>query len=143
VPLTRRTRRLPQILTPAEVDALSMALRTHRDRAMVAAMVFGGLRRCEVLGLRLEDLRVAERRVFIADGKGGHQRLVPVSSRFFAAVAAYLDTERPADADTDRVFVVLKGPTRGRPLSVRGLDEVLAAVQAWPMRPATSCGTPA
>ena len=129
VPLTRRTRRLPRILTPEEVDQLNAALRTHRDRAMVAAMVFGGLRRCEVLGLRLEDLRVAERRVFIADGKGGHQRLVPVSSRFFAAVAAYLDTERPAGADTDRVFVVLKGPTRGRPLSVRGLDEVLAGAR--------------
>lgn len=129
VPLTRRTRRLPRILTPAEVDALSVALRTHRDRAMVAAMVFGGLRRCEVLGLRLEDLRVAERRVFIADGKGGHQRLVPVSSRFFAAVATYLEVERPADASTDRVFVVLKGPTRGRPLSVRGLDEVLAGAK--------------
>ena len=71
VPLTQRTRRLPRILTPAEVDALTAALRTHRDRAMVAAMVLGGLRRCEVLGLRLEDLRVAERRVFIAEGKGG------------------------------------------------------------------------
>jgi len=129
VPLTRRTRRLPRVLTPAEVDALTAALRTHRDRAMVAAMVLGGLRRCEVLGVRLEDLRVAERRVFIAEGKGGHQRLVPVSSRFFAAVAAYLDAERPADADTDRVFLVLKGPRRGRPLSVRGLDEVLAGAK--------------
>lgn len=129
VPLTRRTRRLPRILTPEEVDALQGALRTHRDRAMVAAMVFGGLRRCEVLGLRLEDLRVAERRVFIADGKGGHQRLVPVSSRFFTAVAAYLEVERPAGAESDRVFVVLKGPTRGRPLSVRGLDEVLAGAR--------------
>ena len=76
------------------------ALRTHRDPAMVAAMVFGGLRRCEVLGLRLEDLRVAERRVFIAEGNGGHQRLVPVSSRFFAAVATYLEVERLADAGT-------------------------------------------
>ena len=129
VPLTRRTRRLPRVLTPDEVDSLTAALRTHRDRAMVAAMVLGGLRRCEVLGLRLEDVRVAERRVFIADGKGGHQRLVPVSSRFFAAVAAYLDAERPPDTDTDRVFVVLKGPTRGRPLSVRGLDEVLAGAR--------------
>jgi len=27
---------------------------------MVAAMVLGGLRRCEVLGLRMEDLRVGE-----------------------------------------------------------------------------------
>ena len=129
MPLTRRTRRLPRILTPAEVDQLTAALRTHRDRAMVAAMVFGGLRRCEVLGLRLEDLRVAERRVFIADGKGGHQRLVPVSSRFFTAVAAYLDTERPPRPGTDRVFVVLKGPNRGKPLSAAGLDEVLAGAK--------------
>jgi hypothetical protein len=60
----------------AEVDALTAALRTHRDRAMVAAMVLGGLRFCEVLGLRLGDLRAAERRVFIADGKGGRQRLI-------------------------------------------------------------------
>ena len=70
-----------------------------------------------------------ERRVFIAEGKGGHQRLVPVSSRFFAAVAAYLETERPAGADTDRVFVVLKGPHRGNPLSAKGLDEVLSGAR--------------
>jgi site-specific recombinase XerD len=129
VPLTRRTRSLPRVLTPAEVDALTVSLRNHRDRAMVAAMVLGGLRRCEVLGLRMEDLRVAERRVFIAEGKGGHQRLIPVSNRFFAAVAAYLDAERPAGLDTDNVFVVLKGPNRGKPLSARGLDEVLAGAR--------------
>ena len=125
VPLVRLPRTLPRILAPGEVDALTGALRTHRDRAMVAAMVLGGLRRCEVLGLRLGDLRVAERRVFIAEGKGGHQRLIPVSARFFTAVSAYLDTERPAGAATDQVFVVLKGPRRGRPLSAAGLDEIL------------------
>lgn len=129
VPLIRRVRQLPRILTPAEVDALTGELRTHRDRAMVAAMVLGGLRRCEVLGLRLEDVRAAERRLFIADGKGGRQRLIPVSTRFFTELARYLDTERPADAVTDRVFVVLKGPTRGQGLSVRGLDEVLAGAR--------------
>src|SRR6266568_6316192 len=47
VPLVRSTRTLPRILTPGEVDALLAALRTHRDRAMVLAMVLGGLRRCE------------------------------------------------------------------------------------------------
>jgi integrase/recombinase XerD len=71
VPLVRVPRTLPQVLGPAEVDALTSALRMHRDRAMVAAMVLGGLRRCEVLGLRLGDLRFGERRVFSAEGKGG------------------------------------------------------------------------
>ncbi len=72
VPLVRAPRRtLPRILNPGEVDALTAALRTHRDRAMVAAMLLGGLRRCEVLGLELEDARAAERRLFVANGKGG------------------------------------------------------------------------
>jgi site-specific recombinase XerD len=125
VPLVRITRTLPRILNPSEVDALVAALRTHRDKAMVAAMVLGGLRRCEVLGLTLEDLHVGERRVFIAAGKGGHQRLVPVSRRFFATVADYLEVERPADAGTDRLFLVLKQPRRGNPLTPAGLDEVM------------------
>jgi site-specific recombinase XerD len=130
VPLVRGVRRLPRILEPAEVEALMAALRTERDRAIVQAMLLGGLRRCEVLGLRLEDLRLGEWRVFVAEGKGGHQRLVPVSQSFFATVARYLNDERPADASTDRVFVALKGPTRGGPLSAEGLDEMLANARA-------------
>ena len=89
-PLVRTPRTLPTILEPAEVDALLESCRRWRDRAMVEAMVLGALRRAEVLGLRLHDLKIAERRVFIANGKGGHQRLVPVSARFFDSVANYL-----------------------------------------------------
>ena len=72
------------------------ALRTERDRAMTQAMVLGGLRRCEVLGLRLGDLRLGEWRVLIREGKGGHERLVPVSATFFSTVARYMDHERPS-----------------------------------------------
>jgi integrase/recombinase XerD len=114
VPLVCTPRTLPRILEPVQVDALLAALRTFWDRATAEAMVLAGLRRCEVLGLRLDDLQVAARRVFIAEGKGGHQRLITVSGRFFASLASYLDAERPSDADTDRVFVVLKGPRRGQ-----------------------------
>src|SRR5918993_2685089 len=129
-PLVRSVRRLPRILEPDEVTMLMAALRTQRDRAMVQAMLLGGLRRCEVLGLGLEDLRLGEWRVFVADGKGGHQRLVPVSQTFFATVARYLNHQRPVDAATDRVFVALQGPRHGQPLSPDGLDTVLTAARA-------------
>jgi site-specific recombinase XerD len=129
VPLVRVPRTLPKVLAPGEVDALLAALRTSRDRAMVLAMVLGGLRRCEVLGLRLGDLQVGDRRVFIAEGKGGHQRVVPVADRVFAAVGDYLHDERPRPCLTDRLFVVLKGPRRGQPLSAEGIDEVLAGAR--------------
>ena len=55
-PLVRVPKRLPRVLTPGEVIALWQALRTDRDRAMVALMLHGGLRRCEVLGLRFENV---------------------------------------------------------------------------------------
>jgi len=125
VPLVRVPRTLPKILAPAEVDRLDAALRTQRDRAMVAAMLLAGLRRCEVLGLRLVDVQVADHRLVITEGKGGHHRVVPVANRFFDALGAYLHDERPANARTDRVFVVLKGPRRGLPLSAEGVDEIL------------------
>jgi integrase/recombinase XerD len=128
-PLVRGVRRLPRILDPSEAAALLDALRTRRDRAIVEAMLLGGLRRNEALGLRLEDLRLGECRVFVADGKGGHQRLVPMSPTFFATAAAYLECERPLDAPTDRLFVVLKGPRRGLALSSEGLDEIVSGAR--------------
>jgi integrase/recombinase XerD len=128
VPLVRVPRTLPKILSPLEVDALLGALRTWRDRAMVEAMLLGGLRRCEVLGLRLSDVHVADRRVFVVDGKGGHQRFTPMATRFFTSLGHYLEVERPA-TDTERVFVVLKGRRRGQPLSADGVDEILAGAR--------------
>jgi integrase len=124
VPLLRTPRTLPRIIPPAVVTAFLAALRTYRDRAMAEAMLFGGLRRGEVLGLRLRDIQPGEHRVFVAAGKGGHQRVVPISPRFFASLAAYLTEERPT-TDVEQVFSVLKGPRRGAPLTVAGLDEIV------------------
>jgi site-specific recombinase XerD len=125
IPLVRPVRHLPQILDHDDVIKLVAALRKERDRAMIDAMLLAGLRRCEVLGLRLQDIRWGERRLFIANGKGGHQRIVPISERFFDTLRRYLDNERPTDATTPFVFVVLKGPNRGRPLTPKGLDEIM------------------
>jgi integrase/recombinase XerD len=127
-PLVRVPRTLPRILSPGEADRLVGALRTHRDRAMVLAMLLAGLRRCEVLGLRLKDVQVADRRLVVVEGKGGHHRVVPAANRFFGALGEYLHDERPATS-TDRVFVVLKGPRRGLPLSAEGLDEILSGAR--------------
>jgi integrase len=123
--LVRRPQTLPRVLSPVEVNRLLGALRTDRDRAIVLGMLLAGLRRCEVLGLRLRDVNPGEQRLFVASGKGGRERVVSVSGRFFEALGGYLQLERPPEAVTDACFVVLKGPRRGLPLSAAGLDEVI------------------
>ena len=139
VPLIRTPRTLPRVIDPNQVDRFMGALRTHRDRAMVEAMLLGGLRRCEVLGLRLQDVRPGERRLFIAEGKGGHQRIVPISNRFFHTVADYLQLERPRGSTTDRVFVVLKGPRRCCPLTAAGVDEIVTGACQRAKLPRLTC----
>ena len=129
VPLIRAPQRLPRILGPDEVNVLMGALRSERDRAMVTLMLFGGLRRCEVLGLRMPDIHPGERRVFVSSGKGGHQRIVPVAQVFFKSLGHYLNAERPDNCTTDHVFVVLKRPRRGKPLTPSGVDEVLSGAR--------------
>jgi site-specific recombinase XerD len=129
VPLIRTPRTLPRIVDPVEVDSLLAACRTLRDRGMFEAMVLGGLRRCEVLGLRLDDLDAAHRQLFIVAGKGGHQRRIPISARWFVTVGEYLRIERPEEATTDQVFVVLKGQRRGQPLSDEGLKQVFVSAR--------------
>ena len=60
--------------------------------------------------------------------KGGHQRQIPISGRWFSTVSEYLRHERP-DTTTDRLFVVLKGQRRGRPLSDEGLKQVFISAR--------------
>ena len=52
---------------------------------------------------------------------------------------AYLDTERPADAQTDRLFVVLKRPRRAQPLTAAGLDEILDGARRRAGLPHATC----
>jgi integrase/recombinase XerD len=62
-----------------------------------------------VLGLRLGDINPSEQRLFVASGKGGRERIAPVSGRFFEALGEYLRSERPPEALSQACFVVLKG----------------------------------
>ena len=118
--LLREPSRLPESLPLTEVGAFLTDLRSHRDRAIVLLMLFGGLRAAEVRGLRLADVDQGRRRVRVL-GKGSRERVVPVDQAFFAELAAYLRHERPAGLATPECFVVLRGPTAGQPMTEAGM----------------------
>ena len=68
-------RRLLECVTPSTPREL-------RDHAMVAMLIGCGLRRAELLALRLESIQQREEHWVIADllGKAGHVRTVPIPS---------------------------------------------------------------
>lgn len=137
-PLIRIPQTLPRPLDSEEVTKFLSSLRTKRDKAMVLLMLFGGLRKSEVLGLTLKDVDFGQRTVLITDGKGGHQRIAAVSESVLKALLQYMNEERPASS-SPKLFLVLKGPHKGEPLSVRGLDMVIEYHREQAGTPGVQC----
>jgi len=77
-------RRLLESATPSTARGL-------RDHAMVAMLIGCGLRRAELLALRLESIQQREEHWVIADlvGKGGHVRTVPIPTWVKSTVDAW------------------------------------------------------
>lgn len=85
--------RLPDVLTLEEIDDIINAidLATHegqRNRAMIEVLYSCGLRVSELCTLRMSDLYLNEQFIRVT-GKGGKQRLVPISPRAIAELEAY------------------------------------------------------
>ena len=101
----KQGRSLPKILSEADVDALFDAAATQpgpaglRTRALMELLYAGGLRVTELVSLPLGAFVQAERCIQIT-GKGGRERLVPLTEAALEAVSAYKavrEAHLPAD----------------------------------------------
>jgi len=103
----RKGRPLPKVLSEADVDALfDAAARLPgpagiRTRALLEVLYAGGLRVSELVTLPLNAFVRAERCIHVT-GKGGRERLVPLTENALDAVAAY-KAVREAHLPADKV----------------------------------------
>jgi site-specific recombinase XerD len=115
-------RRLVVPLRREEVSRLFESFRTSRDQAIGSLMLFCGLRSREVISLRLPDVDLIQEELRVR-GKGDKDRILPLTSPVRKALRTYLELERPTSRH-DVLFVNLKGPTRGSPMTPVGLREL-------------------
>jgi site-specific recombinase XerD len=115
----KEARRVVIPLTAEEVARFWQSFHTYRDLALVGLMLLDGLRSCEVLGLQLEDLQLADGQMRVL-GKGNKRRVVPLPAEIIEVLETYLRIERPL-TNASALFVSLKGRLRGRPLTPAGL----------------------
>jgi site-specific recombinase XerD len=118
----RQPRQLPRALDAADAAALLGSFHSWRDRAIAGLMLACGLRSAEVLALRIEDVDIPRGWVRVL-GKGDKERRVPVDAQVAGLIQTYLLAERP-EADSEHLFLVAKGPHRGRPMTEAGLRSI-------------------
>lgn len=124
---SRRGRRLPRVLTVAEVNLLLAQPQgnkplTLRDKAMLELAYATGLRVSELIGLSLEDVSL-EASYVRCRGKGGKERIVPLGTWARRALEFYLSQGREKLTPKGEKALFLNG--RGKRLTRQGFWKIL------------------
>jgi site-specific recombinase XerD len=142
----------PRSLPPQAIDALLRAAGAEpnailraRDEAMLALLIYAGLRVQEVCDIQLRDLDMGSGTVTIQSGKAGKARRVPLHADAQRRLRRYLDVVRcPAgppsigsDQEREKLLVGIDVTIKGQP-TVPGITQrvVQRAVQQLGQRTA-------
>jgi integrase/recombinase XerD len=91
---------LPVVLTLDEIEALMQQPEITtpyglRDRAILELFYSTGLRRSELCNLKMQDLSLSRKTLYVREGKGGKDRLLPIGERALYWLTQYLAQVRP------------------------------------------------
>jgi integrase/recombinase XerD len=124
--LPKTGQRLPQhVFTPEEIEKVLLQPKLEttvglRDRAAMEVLYSTGIRRFELVGLKVNDLDGPRGVVYVRRGKGDKDRVVPIGERAIAWVKSYLEKARPKLVvdDSQRALLLTQ---EGEPVSVGAL----------------------
>lgn len=130
---------LPKSLATEEVENLLQAPRASsdrkldeaiavRNRAMLEVFYAGALRVSEIIGVKMEDLKV-ELGYVLVRGKGDKERIVPLGRSALEALSSYIGTGRSALLGQKDSALLFLG-RRGRKLSRQRVWQMLQAASA-------------
>lgn len=118
IPVPRLSKRLPKHVLSAEEMERVLALADPktplgiRDRALLETLYSCGLRRMELVALKLFDVDHDRGTVMVREAKGRKQRVVPIGDRALRWVEKYVREVRPgivAPPDQGHLFLTHRG----------------------------------
>jgi integrase/recombinase XerD len=121
-------RRLPQVLTVAEVGSMMEAATSRRDRAIVELLYGAGLRVSELSGLCVDDINFGQGYLSCL-GKGSKERMVPIGNQAVHALKQYLTDKQDNQAAAPPVGARRRG--RGQPLFQDRNGKKLSRLVIW------------
>jgi integrase/recombinase XerD len=122
IELPRLGYRLPNVLSIAEAEQVIGQPDIHdplglRDRAILETLYSTGMRRLELVHLKLYDTDLGRGIVTIRQGKGKKDRVIPIGDRAVAWIEKYLADARPrlvVEPDAGTLFLTADGEEIGR-----------------------------
>ena len=114
----RSDHRLPHVLSKKDVKRLLEQTVNQKHRTMLSLIYACGLRRGELLALKLGDIDGARKVLWVRGGKGAKDRMLPLSEKVLLMLRDYYKGYRP------KVWL-FEGEKAGERYSERSLQNVL------------------
>ena len=91
----KREKLLPNVLSKEEIKAILNALKNIKHKAMLSLIYSCGLRRSELLNLKLTDIDSKRGLIIIRQGKGRKDRVAPLSPKILELLRDYYSAYKP------------------------------------------------
>ena len=91
----RRSRALPKVFSKEEVMTIFSATRNNKHKMILWLIYSCGLRRGEVINIKLTDLDTDRGILHIREGKGNIDRMVPIPQKVWEKIRMYINGYKP------------------------------------------------
>jgi len=123
IPYPKIPKRLPTVLSPDEVRQLIDAAGNLFHRAILMTLYSTGMRRAELMHLRIDDIDSQRMVIRIRQGKGSKDRDVPLSPRLLETLREYWVWRKPQTVLFPSNYQIRKGQC----ISGKGIFEICRA----------------
>jgi len=112
-PLRRKA--LPKVLAKATIQEMLSGISNLKHKTALTLVYGLGLRRSEIIHIKLSDIDFERKVVMIIDGKGGYDRTLPLSDKLINLIKQLIASEKPKQ-------YLIEGMHQGKPYSVTSLE---------------------
>jgi len=119
----KKPKRLPQVVAWEDLQAVMPAEDRSRDRAIISLLLYGGLRRGELVTLDVGDFSATMRKLHIT-GKGSKDRVISLPQPACETLGAYLTQKRSSAKASDPLFVTSVGARMTAKVVIRTVNRV-------------------
>lgn len=114
----KREKKLPNVLSKEEVKSILVSPKNLKHKSMLSLIYSCGLRRSELLNLKIADVDSNRKLLLIKQGKGKKDRIIPLSEKIIGLLREYYRAYKPKQW-------LFEGQKEGIKYSEKSLESVL------------------
>ena len=113
----RKSARLPKVIPKEDVKKLLESIKNIKHKTALSLIYGLGLRRGELLNLRIADIDSKRMLIYIINAKGKKDRTLPLPDKLLILIRKYYTQYKPS-------YYLIEGPEAGQPYSASSLQNI-------------------